>query len=47
MSPGSAITTHVLDTARGTPAAGVLVRLERLSGAGPEEIGQRLNPLSY
>jgi 5-hydroxyisourate hydrolase len=40
MSPVSAITTHVLDTARGTPAAGVPVRLERLSGAGPEEIGR-------
>ena len=40
MSPVSAITTHVLDTARGTPAAGVPVRLERLSRAGPEEIGR-------
>ena len=40
MSPVSAITTHVLDTARGTPAAGVPVRLERLSQAGPEEIGR-------
>ena len=42
MSPVSAITTHVLDTARGTPAAGVPVRLERVSGpgAGPEEIGR-------
>jgi 5-hydroxyisourate hydrolase len=36
----SAITTHVLDTARGTPAAGVPVRLERVSEAGPEEIGR-------
>ena len=37
----SAITTHVLDTARGLPAAGVRVRLERLSGApgGWEEVG--------
>jgi len=26
----SAITTHVLDTARGRPAAGVAIRLERL-----------------
>ena len=40
MSPVSAVTTHVLDTARGTPAAGVPVRLERVSGAGPEEIGR-------
>ena len=32
MSPaGSAVTTHVLDTAKGMPAAGVLVRLERVS----------------
>lgn len=28
----SAITTHVLDTARGRPAAGVPVHLERVSG---------------
>ena len=40
MSAGSAVTTHVLDTARGTPAAGVPVRLERVSDAGPEELGQ-------
>jgi len=36
----SAVTTHVLDTARGQPAAGLAVRLERVSGAGPEEIGR-------
>ena len=30
----SGITTHVLDTARGRPAAGVPVRLERREGAG-------------
>jgi 2-oxo-4-hydroxy-4-carboxy-5-ureidoimidazoline decarboxylase len=40
----SAITTHVLDTGRGGPAAGVSVRLERISAAGsagsPEEIGR-------
>jgi 5-hydroxyisourate hydrolase len=35
----SQITTHVLDTARGAPAAGVPVRLERLSGSGPGEAG--------
>jgi 5-hydroxyisourate hydrolase len=29
----SVITTHVLDTTRGTPAAGVAVLLERLVGA--------------
>ncbi|MPZ61214.1 MAG: hydroxyisourate hydrolase [Propionibacteriales bacterium] len=28
----SAVTTHVLDTGRGRPAAGVPVRLERLDG---------------
>lgn len=32
----SAITTHVLDTALGQPAAGVSVRLERASGDGTE-----------
>jgi 5-hydroxyisourate hydrolase len=36
----SQITTHVLDTARGQPAAGVTVRLEKLSDAGQEEIGR-------
>jgi 5-hydroxyisourate hydrolase len=55
MSPGSAtgtgaatasaVTTHVLDTARGQPAAGVAVRLEFVSrdgppGYGPAEDGQ-------
>jgi len=30
----SAITTHVLDTARGVPAAGVPVTLERRAGQG-------------
>jgi 5-hydroxyisourate hydrolase len=34
------ITTHVLDTARGVPAAGVPVALARVSGAGAEEIGR-------
>ncbi len=33
----SMVTTHVLDTARGVPAAGVLVRLDRVSAAGPGE----------
>lgn len=40
MNPVSAITTHVLDTARGTPAAGIPVRLERVRGGEPEEIGR-------
>lgn len=36
----SRITTHVLDTALGRPAAGVRVRLERISGSGVELLGQ-------
>jgi 5-hydroxyisourate hydrolase len=37
----SAITTHVLDTARGRPASGMLIRLERLTdGAHPEVVGR-------
>jgi 5-hydroxyisourate hydrolase len=36
----SAITTHVLDTARGRPAAGIPVRLERRGEAGWEELGR-------
>ena len=47
-SATSAITTHVLDTARGVPAAGVAVRLDRVPPEGPgqttgattEEIGR-------
>jgi 5-hydroxyisourate hydrolase len=35
----SAITTHVLDTSRGRPAAGVAIRLERREGAGYTEVG--------
>jgi 5-hydroxyisourate hydrolase len=35
----SAITTHVLDTARGRPAAGVAVRLELVPGDG-QPLGQ-------
>ena len=31
------ITTHVLDTSRGRPAAGVPVTLERLTGAGMDD----------
>ncbi|WP_223787187.1 hydroxyisourate hydrolase [Marinicella meishanensis] len=37
MSP---ITTHVLDTALGQPAAGIAVRLERQSAQGPVLIAQ-------
>jgi 5-hydroxyisourate hydrolase len=36
----SAVTTHVLDTARGVPAAGVMVRLEHLSDGGRHEIAR-------
>ena len=43
-SPGSAatsaITTHVLDTARGLPASGVAVRLEHVPGDGQPPLGQ-------
>lgn len=35
----SAITTHVLDTARGCPAAGVPITLERLDGPAAAVIG--------
>jgi 5-hydroxyisourate hydrolase len=35
----SAITTHVLDTARGLPAAGVAVRLERVPVGGQPQPG--------
>jgi 5-hydroxyisourate hydrolase len=33
------ITTHVLDTARGRPAAGVPISLERATGDGWEAVG--------
>jgi 5-hydroxyisourate hydrolase len=36
----SAITTHVLDTARGRPAAGIEVVLERAEGDGWAEAGR-------
>jgi 5-hydroxyisourate hydrolase len=35
----SAITTHVLDTSRGRPAAGVAVRLERADDGGWVPVG--------
>jgi 5-hydroxyisourate hydrolase len=38
----SAVTTHVLDTARGVPAAGVPVRLERVTQAGAEPLAAGL-----
>ena len=36
----SAVTTHILDTSRGRPATGVLVVLERRSGAIHQELGR-------
>lgn len=36
----SRITTHVLDTARGRPAAGVAVTLEAQSGSGWREVAR-------
>ena len=36
------LTTHVLDTARGVPAAGVAIELYRLHGEGNEERRERL-----
>ncbi|MFI5371578.1 MAG: hydroxyisourate hydrolase [Candidatus Eisenbacteria bacterium] len=38
----SAISTHVLDIARGRPAAGIAVRLEREGGAGWSTIAERV-----
>jgi 5-hydroxyisourate hydrolase len=35
----SAVSTHVLDTVRGEPASGILVRLER-AGTGELELGR-------
>ncbi|MEV6769227.1 hydroxyisourate hydrolase [Nocardia sp. NPDC051030] len=36
----SAITTHVLDTALGRPAAGVPVRLERIGDTTPQSLAE-------
>ena len=36
----TAITTHVLDTARGRPAAGMAVRLQRIAGGTAAELGR-------
>jgi 5-hydroxyisourate hydrolase len=35
----SGISCHVLDTALGRPAAGVGIRLDRLTGGSPDEVG--------
>ena len=37
----STVTTHVLDTSLGQPAAGVPVRLEHLIGGEPSPVAQR------
>jgi 5-hydroxyisourate hydrolase len=37
----STVTTHVLDTSLGQPAAGVPVRLEDLIGGEPSPVAQR------
>lgn len=34
------LTTHVLDTARGAPAAGLRVTLDRLGGGGRERVAE-------
>jgi 5-hydroxyisourate hydrolase len=36
----STVSTHILDTGRGEPAAGVPVRLQRVSGPASEELGR-------
>ena len=38
---GGYLTTHVLDTARGVPAAGLRIELYRIDG-GPEKIGDKV-----
>jgi 5-hydroxyisourate hydrolase len=40
----SAITTHVLDTVLGRPAAGIAVRLEKLEGGGWIEVSSDREP---
>lgn len=38
----SAVTTHVLDTGLGRPAAGVPVRLVQVSPDGPQQLGESM-----
>lgn len=40
--PGSLVSTHVLDTARGGPAAGLLVRLERVTGRSASPFAEQV-----
>jgi hydroxyisourate hydrolase len=41
MAKPSALTTHVLDTATGAPAAGVTVELWRIEPGGPVKVTER------
>ncbi len=40
MAAGGYLTTHVLDTARGVPAAGMTVTLDRIAGKGRERLAE-------
>ena len=40
MADGGFLTTHVLDTARGVPAAGLVIRLYRVSGNSHKKIAE-------
>jgi 5-hydroxyisourate hydrolase len=40
VTPGGRLTTHVLDTARGRPAAGVAIELVRLTEGAEEPLGR-------
>lgn len=42
MSKPSALTTHILDTARGVPARGVRVEVWRMDDAAPVKVTERL-----
>jgi 5-hydroxyisourate hydrolase len=37
---GGRLTTHVLDTASGKPAAGLRIELFRLDGSGPQKVAE-------
>jgi 5-hydroxyisourate hydrolase len=41
VTAGGGLTTHVLDVARGRPAAGVAIELVRVAGDGSEELAAR------
>ena len=42
MSKPAALTTHILDTAKGGPAQGVTVELFRIEASGPVKVTERL-----